>query len=60
MYVGDFPLTTLVETTRDDPAWCEITDSCYAWRAEAWPRSRSTPRWNRCAGCAPNPASRAS
>jgi hypothetical protein len=35
MNVGDFPLTTLVETTRDDPAWCEITDSCYAWHVEA-------------------------
>src|SRR6185437_8538798 len=31
MNVGDFPLTTLVETTRDDPAWREVTDSCYAW-----------------------------
>ena len=31
MHVGDFPLTTLVETTRDDPAWREVTDSCYAW-----------------------------
>jgi len=31
MYVGEFPLTTLVETTRDDPAWREVTDSCYAW-----------------------------
>ena len=30
MNVGDFPLTTLVETTRDDPAWREITDSCCA------------------------------
>ena len=34
MNVGDFPLTTLVETTRDGPAWCEITDSCYAWPFE--------------------------
>jgi hypothetical protein len=34
MNVGDFPLTTLVETTGDDPAWREITDSCYAWHLE--------------------------
>ena len=34
MNVGDFPLTTLVGTTRDDPAWREITDSCYAWHIE--------------------------
>jgi len=34
MYVGGFPLTALVETTLDDPAGCEITDSCYAWHAE--------------------------
>ena len=26
MNVGDFPLTTLVETTLDDPAWCEIRE----------------------------------
>jgi hypothetical protein len=35
MNVGDFPLTTLVETTRDDSAWCEVTDSCYAWHVGA-------------------------
>ena len=34
MNVGDFPLTTLVETTRDDLAWREITDSSYAWHFE--------------------------
>jgi hypothetical protein len=34
MYVGDFPLTALVETTLDDPAWCEIADKCYTWHAE--------------------------
>ena len=33
MNVGVFPLTTLVETTLDDPVWCEITDSCYAWHS---------------------------
>src|SRR5438067_12525594 len=27
MNVGEFPLTTLVETTRDDRVWCEITDN---------------------------------
>jgi hypothetical protein len=32
MNVGDFPLTTLVETTRDDPVWCEVTDSRYPWQ----------------------------
>ncbi len=31
MNVGGFPLTTLVETTLEDPVWCAITDSCYAW-----------------------------
>ena len=34
MNVGEFPLTTLVDTTLDDPVWCEITDSCYAWHFE--------------------------
>jgi hypothetical protein len=34
MNVGDFPLTTLVETTWDVPAWREITDSSYAWHFE--------------------------
>ena len=34
MNVGDFPLTTLVDTTRDVPPGCEITGSCYAWPFE--------------------------
>ena len=33
MYVGGFPLTALVETTPEDPARREITDSCYARHA---------------------------
>ena len=34
MNVGDFPLTTLVDTTRHDLAWRETAGSCYAWQAE--------------------------